>query len=115
MKDRSVEIKFLYFSGCPHSEKALALVREVLAELHIQDYPRSIEIDNESDALANRFLGSPTIQINGKDIETSRKVDSPLFGCRIYKTASGLTGVPPKEMILAAVKEALEQQIRKKG
>jgi len=42
------------------------------------------------------------------DIEKARRNHSPVFGCRVYKTKEGYSGVPPKEMII----QALEGQKR---
>ena len=98
-----MEIKFLYLQGCPHTDAALALLKSVLADLHVADEPLLVEITDESDAVANQFLGSPTILVDGKDVETSRKDDTPLYGCRIYKTLVGNQGIPSREMIVFAI------------
>jgi glutaredoxin len=99
-----MQIRFLSFKGCPHSDAALALLRESLRELRISDDPDLIEINDMESAAANRFLGSPTIQIDGKDIEKDRQTSAPALGCRLYKTLTGTSGVPPKAMIVAALK-----------
>ena len=49
------------------------------------------------------FFGSPSIHINGRDIEEERKNDKYLYGCRIYRTDKGTSGVPSKNMIEDAV------------
>lgn len=101
-----MNICFLYFKGCPNSQKALDLLKEVLKEKNIDEEIKIVEIKSEEDARKYGFLGSPTIQINGLDIEKERRDDSPSFGCRIYRTKDGYSGIPPKDMIIRAIEEA---------
>uniref|UniRef100_A0A7V6CDT0 DUF2703 domain-containing protein n=1 Tax=Thermodesulfobacterium geofontis TaxID=1295609 RepID=A0A7V6CDT0_9BACT len=102
-----MKIRFLYFKGCPHTEPALNLLKEVLKEKGIKEEIEIIEVNSEEDAIKYRFLGSPTIQINGLDIEKERRNDFPTFGCRIYKTKDGYSGIPPKELIEKAIDEVI--------
>jgi hypothetical protein len=61
-----------------------------------------IEVRDESAAKRLQFFGSPTIRINGFDIDAdSRNVKDTGFGCRRYPG-----GLPSEEMIRAALREA---------
>jgi len=100
-----MKICFLYFKGCPNARPALKLLKEVLKEKGIKEKIETIEIKLEKDAKKYKFLGSPSIQINGRDIEKEKRNNPPVFGCRIYKTDDGYSGVPPKEMIIKALEE----------
>ena len=51
------------------------------------------------------FLGSPTIKVNGKDLEIERRNDNPSFSCRTYRVNGKLQGLPPEEMILQAMRK----------
>jgi len=102
-----MQISFLYFEECPNSDSALKLLKEVLSEKNIKDDIDIIKIESEEDAYRYKFLGSPSIYINGKDIEKERRNDEPLYGCRVYKTIDGYSGIPSREMILYAINEAL--------
>jgi len=65
-----------------------------------------IEVRDESAARELQFFGSPTIRVNGPDIETgSRQLRETGFACRCYPG-----GLPSEEMIRAAVREARRQQ-----
>ncbi len=99
-----MKIRFLYFKGCPNVKPALKLLKEVLKEKGIKDKIEVIEIKSEADAKRYKFLGSPSIQINGLDIEKEKRKSPPVFGCRIYKTDDGYSGIPPKQMIIKALK-----------
>ena len=64
-----------------------------------------IAVETPAQAVATRFLGSPTVRVNGRDIEPAR-VDEPggAMSCRIYQTEDGGSGVPPAALIRAAVR-----------
>ncbi len=101
-----MKVRFLYFGGCPNAEPTLILLKETLAaEAPDTDLER-LEIKSDEEAGRYGFLGSPTIQIDGLDIEKERRKDSPYYGCRIYRTAQGSSGIPPKAMIIEAILEA---------
>jgi hypothetical protein len=101
-----MEVRFLYFGGCPNSEPTFRLLEEALrAEAPDAELERH-EVNSEEEAGRSNFLGSPTIQINGLDIEKKRRGDSPYYGCRIYRTEQGSSGVPTKGMIVDAIREA---------
>jgi len=49
-----------------------------------------------------RFLGSPTIRVDGKDIEPAARGRTHFgMSCRMY----GSSGVPPRELVEAALAE----------
>ncbi len=98
-----VKIQVLYFAGCPNHEPAVTLVREVAAELGIDAEVVEVEVTGQADAQRSRFLGSPTIQVDGVDIEPEARdrVDYA-FSCRTYQGE----GVPARAMVAAALREA---------
>ncbi len=103
-----MKIRFLYLKGCPNKEPALNLLRQVLQEKKLSAKIEFIRIKSEKDAKKYKFLGSPSIQINGLDIDKDRRNEPPSFGCRVYKTKEGYSGIPPKEMIIEALEEYLQ-------
>jgi hypothetical protein len=100
----AVTIEILYFDGCPNHEQLLEHLPRLLARegIHAEITPHRVR-DAQS-AQRERFLGSPTIRVGGRDIDPGA-ADRTDFGrkCRIYQTPEGLTGVPPDEWILAAL------------
>ncbi len=69
-----VTIELLYFDGCPTHEPARHLLRTVVREQAIAATFREIRVTTEAEAQEFKFLGSPTIRVNGKDIdETGRE------------------------------------------
>jgi len=101
-----MKVRFLYFSGCPNVEPTLRLLKEVLPTQAPDADLEMLEVNSDGEAGRCGFLGSPTIQINGQDIEKKRRKDSPYYGCRMYRSARGSSGIPSKAMILDAIREA---------
>ena len=100
----NLNIEFLYFRGCPNHEAARRLLVEVLRENRIKVTLHNMRIDSRDEAVAKRFLGSPTIRINGRDVDPSAEHRAD-FGmqCRVYLAGGTYTGMPSKEMIRAAL------------
>lgn len=99
--ERIVEITILYFEGCPNHAPAVDLVKQVVTKLGVEAEIEEVEITGPEDVAAKRFLGSPTIQVNGVDIDPdARGRTNYSYSCRVY---SGASGLPPEEMIAAAL------------
>lgn len=99
-----MKIELLYFDGCPSYQQALQNLKEVLAEEGIDEAVELVKVSTSEEAEAHRFLGSPTIQIDGVDLEGPEAVGSGIgFGCRVYAHNGHLSGWPSKEQIRAAL------------
>ena len=97
-------IELLYFVDCPNHVPAMGILREVLDSLGRQDKIHEVEVRSQAEAEAIRFVGSPSIRINGSDIEPwARSATSFGLSCRTYVNGSQQGGVPPREMIYRAV------------
>lgn len=64
-----MHIQVLYFEGCPSYQTALRNLKEVLQEEDMDAEVEMIRVETEAEARQRRFLGSPTIRVNGLDIE----------------------------------------------
>jgi glutaredoxin len=102
-----VVIRVLTFEGCPHCEAAKDLVEKTVRDLHLQADIETIQVKNENEAQTYQFLGSPSIQIDGQDIERTRRNEKSSYSCRVYRTPTGITGVPPRELLVNAIRDAL--------
>ncbi len=97
-----MKIQVLYFEGCPNHQPAVDMARSVVAELGIGAVVEDVEVKTQADAERLRFFGSPTIQVDGVDIEPeARSRTDYAFSCRMY----GTEGVPPREILVRAVTE----------
>ena len=100
-----MRIEILYVGGCPHHAGTLALVREILDGAGIAAAIEEVEVRDSEMARAIGFLGSPSIRIDGQDIEPamSERHDFGL-SCRVYANAAGYSGIPARELILEALR-----------
>jgi hypothetical protein len=100
-------VDVLYLDGCPHYAPARELVERVLSEHRIAAQICEIEVTNAADAQEKRFLGSPTVRINGVDVEPSAAaLDRFGLMCRVYREGNQVTGVPPRHLIVNALASA---------
>ena len=102
-----MRIEVLYFDGCPNYEALLPRLREILARTGVSAEIDLRRIANDEAAQRERFLGSPTLRINGRDIEpeAERRTDYGLK-CRLYRAPTGLSGQPPEQLLRSALRSA---------
>ena len=100
-------VEVLTFEGCPHAEPALALAERVVAESGVEATVRRVDIADASAAVEHRFLGSPTIRVNGVDVEPgANERHEYVLACRIYRTSTGGSEGEPDEHWLRSALEA---------
>lgn len=63
------QIEILYTEGCANAEPTELLLREVIDDLLPGGEVRRVLVADSADAARLRFGGSPTIRVNGGDIE----------------------------------------------
>ncbi len=99
-------IEILYVADCPHYEPATLEISKALRQEQLSAEVKHIEIRGQDMAEALSFLGSPTIRINGIDIEASAR-NANGFGmcCRCYRTSEGKKTGPSAALIHAAIRE----------
>jgi len=101
-----MKIEVLYVPGCPNHKPALDAVMDVLESGSFEADVLQIPVKSESAARALHFPGSPTIRINGGDIEPE-SISGFGLACRLY--GNGL-GVPSEAAIRTAVMAARNQE-----
>jgi uracil DNA glycosylase len=101
-----LEVRLRYFEGCPHWQTMDSRLREVLREEGLEDIEPILErVETDDDAQRLRFIGSPTVLINGQDPFAG---DEAAFGltCRIYQTPEGLAGTPTPAQLREVLRAA---------
>jgi hypothetical protein len=99
-----MRVELLYWDGCPSHPKALAELREAMVDVALD--PGTIvvrEVETQSEAALERFVGSPTIRIDGVDIQSPREEPIGLT-CRVYHRRDGRISPTPDP---ADVRDAL--------
>lgn len=98
-------VELLTFQGCPHAKPALDLVDRLVAERGIAATVRRVDVPDAEAAASQRFLGSPTIRVNGRDIEPGADERSDYaLSCRVYRTEDGLKGEPDERWLSDALR-----------
>lgn len=101
---RRPKVSVLFFQGCPNHRPTVEMARVVVGELGLDAEVEEIEVTTPDDVERLRFLGSPTVQVDGVDIESAaRSRTDYAMSCRLYGTPDGL---PSREMLLAALDAA---------
>jgi len=101
MENNIVEI--LYTDACPFWKETLNTINEVMKELNISLTVKKTKITTDEEAKRHKFPGSPTVRINGVDIDPAAKETAGYIGCRIYMYKGKIYEYPPKEMIRSAL------------
>jgi len=68
------------------------------------DSLRSIEVATEDTAEREGFVGSPTVRVDGRDIQPPEDPEPPGLTCRVYRLRDGRISPLPDP---ADIKEAL--------
>src|SRR3989442_13588058 len=112
-----MQIKILYFNGCPMWETAAARVRTVLAELGRADVLVQVEDVHQASHLSSDWAGSPTVLPDGRApfavaagpplaplaIDGGRRPFVARDACRIYLTEAGFEGAPSLDQLRTAL------------
>jgi len=103
-----VKVEVLYFKGCPNHEPAVEQVRKALRNEGLAILVNEVEITDPEMAQRVGFLGSPSIRIDGIDVEPgAREIKTFGFGCRTYSDDEGRrSGLPPVGLIQQAARES---------
>ncbi len=99
------QVELLYWEGCPSYPEALTLVRSVLDDLGlaVEIDLRQVTSDEEAQALA--FPGSPTIRVDGRDVDPAGAGSRPALTCRIYHLSDGrVSPVPSRTQLEDALR-----------
>ena len=100
-------IEVLYVQDCPHYPATLALVERVRARLGIDTELRITVIVDQAAADRARFPGSPTVRVDGRDVEPgSEPATEYLVGCRLYRLEHRFAGQPEERWVHEALLRA---------
>jgi hypothetical protein len=99
-----MKIEVLHVPDCPNHAIALERLREILANESFQADISEVLVTDETTAQSLKFPGSPTIRINGRDIEPpDEKMASFGLMCRLYADGNG---APSNQRLRNAIRSA---------
>ena len=87
-------VQLLFFEGCPHRRLADERLEEALRLVGLEDLEvEHLLVSTAQEAQQRRFVGSPTILVDGQDhfLEEGAAVG---LSCRLYRTSEGASGAP---------------------
>jgi hypothetical protein len=103
-------VEFLWWEGCPSSDEALAELREEMAALGLD--PQTVQVrqvSTEADAKREGFIGSPTVRVDGRDVQPPGEEPVGLT-CRIYRLRDGrVSALPDRAHVRAGLVAAMHR------
>jgi hypothetical protein len=90
------EIELFWWLGCPSWPRALEELRTAVLAVGLD--PESIEvkeITTEEMAEREQFVGSPTIRIDGEDVQPPGPDEPAGLTCRVYRLRDGRVSPTP--------------------
>ena len=105
-------MELLWWEGCPSTAETLAMLREEMRRVGLDLAALEVrEMRTEAAAEREESVGSPTIRVDGLDVQPPRGEPVGLT-CRVYRLRDGrISPVPDR----GEVREALERAIGEGG
>lgn len=102
-----MKIEVLYIADCPNHQPTVERVRDVLRAAGIDTTVTEVEVLSTADAEQWKFIGSPTVRINGLDVEPDARAAQHFgLGCRSYAENGHRSGVPSAQLVRSALQES---------
>jgi hypothetical protein len=100
-----VKIELYFWEECPSYPEAIELLQEVLDEREIETPIEVREVRSHEEALELDFRGSPTIRIDGRDVDPAGATAPPGLTCRVYRLPDGRASpVPSRQQLEEALR-----------
>ena len=100
-----MKVQLLTFAGCPNSAAAREILRSVLASAGITEPIEEVDANAPETHESLRGWGSPTILIDGVDVDGQEPADT---SCRLYRDEDGrLRGTPSEARLRSALARAV--------
>jgi hypothetical protein len=97
-------IEILVFDGCPNAAPTRELVERIASQLSVKPEIVVVVVPDAEAAERAWFLGSPTVRVNGLDIEPGAEARRDYsMSCRVYQTAGVVAGQPDETWLRDAL------------
>ncbi len=104
-EEPTMTVEMLHTEDCPNAADYLPRLRQLVASAGASEPVRMRVITGPDDAQRERFLGSPTVRVNGRDVDPTADIRRNYgLGCRLYTGPDGLRGTPPDEWVLTMLR-----------
>jgi hypothetical protein len=99
-----MKIELFYWEGCPSHPEAIELLQRVLDERGLRVPVELREVTTHAEAAELRFPGSPTIRVDGHDVDPAGADSPPALNCRIYRLPDGrVSPIPSRQQLEEAL------------
>ena len=90
-----MNVELLWWEGCPSTERALEDLRAAMRDTGLAPAAVQVrEVRSEEEAEREGFPGSPTIRIDGEDLQPPEDEPAGLT-CRLYRLRDGRPSPTP--------------------
>ena len=102
-----MKVEVFFSSACSHRDRTLEIVDEAIAQSGAAADRDVVLVADYEDAKARRCFGSPTVRVDGVDVEyAEREPEEFTTGCRYYNNPEGWVPYPRKELVLRGIQAA---------
>jgi hypothetical protein len=108
MAARTPSVELLWWEGCPSTDDALKILREEMTAAGLDADAIDVrEVTTDADAEREAFVGSPTIRVDGHDVQPVP--DEPIgLSCRVYRLADGrISPLPARDEVRQTLLDAM--------
>jgi len=98
-------VELLWWAGCPSWEQARDLIRDEMAAAGLDPDRLAVrELRTDEEAEREGFPGSPTVRVEGRDIQDAG--EEPIgLSCRVYRLRDGrISALPDPADVRAALR-----------
>lgn len=108
-KSKGVRVEILAREDCPNRDMAVIVVERVVDEIGVPAEIEVVDVVDDEEAAEYRVLGSPTVLVDGRDVDPEPMYDVFSADDRLYRTPRGPSGWPEAEWIRDALLRAVAQ------
>ena len=99
-----MRVELFYFDGCPNWQHTLHTVEGLIDDLGVDAEVVTVRVSDAEEAERCRFLGSPTVRVDGRDVEPGADDRTEfVFACRVYRSDGELSGEPDERWLRRAL------------
>lgn len=100
-----LNLELQYFEGCPNYKKMNDNLNDAIKSLEDKIELKKVLVEDAATAIKVSFRGSPTLLINGEDIEGIPAPEKPALACRFYAK-----GIPDADKIRQLIIQKLNME-----
>jgi len=108
-KPNGVRVEIVAREDCPNRDMAIIVVERVVDEIGVPAEIEVVDVVDDEEAAEYRVLGSPTVLVDGRDVDPEPMYDAFSADDRLYRTPRGPCGWPEAEWIRDALLRAVAQ------